>query len=315
MEIANPIYDVVFKYMMEDNKVAKLFLTALSGMDIIDLEFLPQELIGSKENLVKHSLGLTVYRLDFSARVRNADGEEKVIIIELQKTKMYNDSMRFRKYLGKQYMNENHFKEFVDNKGRKVKLGLPIFSIYFLGESIATLDNYPVIHIENQLKDRYSNEHLDFQDDFIKSLYHEGIIVNISALRKRRRDELEKLLEIFDQSNRTKNVHIMNIIEQEVPEKFRPIIRRLQAAAQVKDVREVMEIEDDFAKEMLDYELRLVNAESEKIKVEGERDYERKMKEEAVWLMIDSGIDKNIISTRLGLSIEQVDEINKRKRN
>lgn len=44
MEIANPIYDVVFKYLMEDNKVAKIILSTLTDLDIIELEFLPQEL-------------------------------------------------------------------------------------------------------------------------------------------------------------------------------------------------------------------------------------------------------------------------------
>jgi len=31
MHIANPIYDVAFKYMLEDHKVAKLFLSAIIG--------------------------------------------------------------------------------------------------------------------------------------------------------------------------------------------------------------------------------------------------------------------------------------------
>ncbi|MEZ4988613.1 MAG: hypothetical protein R2795_26935 [Saprospiraceae bacterium] len=35
MEIANPIYDVVFKYLMEDNRVAKLFLSAITGLEIV----------------------------------------------------------------------------------------------------------------------------------------------------------------------------------------------------------------------------------------------------------------------------------------
>ena len=36
--IANPIYDAVFKFLMEDKKVAKIFLSALLKKDIIDLE-------------------------------------------------------------------------------------------------------------------------------------------------------------------------------------------------------------------------------------------------------------------------------------
>ena len=322
MEIANPIYDVVFKYMLEDNKVAKLFLSTLTGMDIIDLELLPQEVIGASKEKPKLSLGLTIYRLDFSAKIHQKDGSEKVIIIELQKSKTYAESMRFRKYLGKQYMNDKLFKLMTNERGRKVKMGLPIFSIYFLGESIVGMENTPVIHIQNRLLDRYSGQSINIDDDFINSLYHEGIIVNISALKKKRRDELEILLSIFDQQNRTKNLHIMNILEQEIPEKFRPIIRRLQAAAQVKEVKEVMELEDDFAKELLEYEERLEKAEIEKKKAEIERDNERKLKEEerklkedAVWFMIEYGIDMQAISEKLGLTLSEIEDIQKRKMN
>ena len=43
MQIANPIYDVVFKYLLEDKKVAKLLLSAILDKDVVDIEFLPQE--------------------------------------------------------------------------------------------------------------------------------------------------------------------------------------------------------------------------------------------------------------------------------
>ncbi len=34
LQIANPIYDVVFKYLMNDEKVAKLLLSALIGREV-----------------------------------------------------------------------------------------------------------------------------------------------------------------------------------------------------------------------------------------------------------------------------------------
>jgi hypothetical protein len=43
MEIANPIYDVVFKYMMEDNTVAKLVVSSIIGEDVVSLVPKPQE--------------------------------------------------------------------------------------------------------------------------------------------------------------------------------------------------------------------------------------------------------------------------------
>ena len=36
MQIANPIYDVVFKYLMDDNQIAKLMLSAIIGEEIIE---------------------------------------------------------------------------------------------------------------------------------------------------------------------------------------------------------------------------------------------------------------------------------------
>ena len=43
MLIANPIYDVVFKKLMEDDKVSKFFVGTLTSDRIVSLELLPQE--------------------------------------------------------------------------------------------------------------------------------------------------------------------------------------------------------------------------------------------------------------------------------
>ncbi|MCS7075839.1 MAG: hypothetical protein NZ455_03980, partial [Bacteroidia bacterium] len=96
IKIANPAYDVVFKYLMEDNKIAKLLLSDLLQEEIIDLEVRPQEYI-------MDVISMTVYRLDFNAKIKNADGTEKVVLVEVQKAKFPTDILRFRRYLGEQY--------------------------------------------------------------------------------------------------------------------------------------------------------------------------------------------------------------------
>jgi hypothetical protein len=45
MRIANPIYDVIFKYLMENTDIAKDILSAILGETIISLEMKPQELV------------------------------------------------------------------------------------------------------------------------------------------------------------------------------------------------------------------------------------------------------------------------------
>ena len=62
--------------------------------------------------------------------------------------------------------------------------------------------------------------------------------------------ELEKMLSIFDQSKMSSNHHILNIKEKDYPEKYRPIIRRLQHAAAESIVRDQMDIEDEITDEL-----------------------------------------------------------------
>ncbi|MDR3199490.1 MAG: hypothetical protein LBU34_16595, partial [Planctomycetaceae bacterium] len=57
MYIANPIYDVVFKFMLEDEEVAKSFLSAIIEEEVLELRFATKErtlrLPADKENTTK----------------------------------------------------------------------------------------------------------------------------------------------------------------------------------------------------------------------------------------------------------------------
>lgn len=75
MQIANPIYDVVFKYLMEDNQIAKLVISSIIGETIETLDFLSQE-----RTTVAQSQ--TVYRLDFAATIQTPEGQYKRILID-----------------------------------------------------------------------------------------------------------------------------------------------------------------------------------------------------------------------------------------
>ncbi|GAB4413039.1 MAG: hypothetical protein OHK0039_19540 [Bacteroidia bacterium] len=43
MIIANPLYDVVFKYLFEDVEIARGLLSAILGEEVLRLELKPQE--------------------------------------------------------------------------------------------------------------------------------------------------------------------------------------------------------------------------------------------------------------------------------
>jgi len=119
MHIANPIYDVIFKYMLEDNKVAKLFLSAIIGENIEELEFSPQERTVEIPGRTVESSPLTVCRFDFSAKILTEAGF-KTVTVELQKAKLQSDLMRFRRYLGVQYQNPDNTCDDRQEKARQI---------------------------------------------------------------------------------------------------------------------------------------------------------------------------------------------------
>jgi hypothetical protein len=245
VEIANPIYDVVFKYMMDDNAVAKLLISSIIQKEIISLEARPQEYSLEKREVANKET-LTVHRLDFSAKIKTENGY-KLVIIELQKASLPTDIMRFRSYLGKQYANESNV-----NIGENEKIEpFQIYCIYFLGKDLQIHDT-PVIECFPVVRDATTKEEITEKSSFIESLTHKGWIVQISCLKRRRRNETEMLLSVFDQNNITDDHRISIVNEEDFPEKHKPLICRLREAASNLEVKTQMRIEDEFLRYLKD---------------------------------------------------------------
>jgi hypothetical protein len=249
MEIANPIYDVVFKYLMEDNAIARLIISTIIKQNVVSLEFRPQE------STLELDIGsITVYRLDFSAKIETPQGD-KIVLIEIQKAKFPTDIMRFRKYLGEQYKSKENIQKVKIKRKHEGKLveveeekAIPILSIYFLGYA---LDHFkaPVIRVQRECYDDASDEKLEGQEEFIECLTHDSYIIQVPYLRDDHKTEVEKMLGVFDQSKLTSDHHVLNIDEADYPEKYRPIIRRLQRAISEPVMRKKMDIEDEITNE------------------------------------------------------------------
>jgi len=243
MQIANPIYDVVFKYLMEDSKIARLLISTIIGEKILSLDFLPQE------SVLETSRSLTVYRLDFSAKIETPDGHKNVLI-EIQKAKFATDIMRFRKYLGEQYQKkENIYTATV--AGKETKIAMPILSIYFLGHKLEHIEA-PLIKVNRRYYDAATGVEIKEKEQFIESLTHDSFVIQIPHLRKKYQTEVEQLLSVFDQSNATSDHHILNVKEEDFPSKYRPLIRRLQRAIAEPEVRKTMDLEDEILEELQD---------------------------------------------------------------
>ena len=187
MVIANPIYDVVFKRLMEDNRIAKFFIGTLLEQVIESVEVQPQEFTYKDE-----LLGIAVFRLDYIATIKTETGELKKILIEIQKAKNLIDLMRFRNYLGEQYKKE----DIVNNK----KMILPITTIYILGFQLTEIET-ACIKVERNYRDLVSKKIIDTKSDFVEKLTHDSYIVQVTRITNSYQTRLDKLLSVFEQTN------------------------------------------------------------------------------------------------------------------
>ncbi len=258
MFIANPIYDVVFKYLMEDKEVAILLISEIIGENVIDLEFKPQESVGE----IRDPHIFTIYRMDFSAKIQLPNQQFKQVLIEIQKAKFHTDIMRFRNYLGMQYSNkENAILE--QSSGKEIKHALPIQSIYFLGHRLDHIEA-PIVQVKRAYWDGTTGEPISEREEFIESLTHDSIVIQIPQLRKDMRTDLERLLSVFDQSYVVSHDnHILDIDDEQIPGKFRKVVRRLIKANSEEQVRQNMNVEDEYLEDLQAQERQVLKAKQE----------------------------------------------------
>ena len=241
--IANPIYDTVFKFLMEDNRVAKILLSALLQKEVVEVQMRQTEHTGTNRGKI------SMFRLDFSAKIRETDGTEHLVLIELQKTWLATETLRFRQYLGMQYLEEGNIPPEEENPNG---FALPMISIYILGHKLGDLEE-PVVYVRRRYLDQESKQITrGVPDPFIESLTHDTIIVQIPYLKGRVRNHLERLLNLFDQEYRLKeNNHFLEIDEDKLQSNDEQLVMyRLLKAAVAPKVRREMQVEDEILSEI-----------------------------------------------------------------
>ena len=257
MNIANPIYDAVFKYLMEDKESARILISTIIEKEIISLELSPKEKVYRIE-AGDEKPPMAVYRLDFAARIKTETGFQ-TILIEIQKAKYAADIMRFRRYLGSQYRDKNNSYP-VEYKWageiRKKRKAIPILTIYFLGYELEHTD-VPIIKVERNYYDNRTGRKINVREEFIETLTHDSYVIQIPYLTDEVQTETERLLSVFNQKTATDSGHILTINELNYPEKYRRIIRRLMRAASEEEIRDNMDLEDDYLEELYDLERAL----------------------------------------------------------
>ncbi len=239
--VANPIYDSVFKFLMEDERIAKTVLSALLKKEVVSVEMRRHE----HPNITRDNISM--FRIDFAARVMQDDGSTRLVLIELQKTWLSTETLRFRRYLAAQYNAEENMLK--DSNSEAGPYAIPMIAIYLLGHRIGDIDK-AVVYVNHKALDYDGKEIENGENDpFINSLTHDSIIVQIPLLHGKINNKLDRVLSVFDQSQRDdSNQHIvrLDINNYEGDSELMHLVHRLGLAAMSASVRQEMDDEDEF---------------------------------------------------------------------
>ncbi|MBR2205020.1 MAG: hypothetical protein IJ898_01510 [Prevotella sp.] len=305
MKVANPIYDIVFKYMMEDERIARTILSALLKVEVLAVEIRPHEYSDDTHD------NLSVFRIDFGATILDAEGNKKLILIELQKTWLETETLRFRQYLGVHYSNPKNMQS--DGSA------LPMVAVYILGHKVGDIEE-PVLYVNQQSFDYYGNVVTEgLPNSFVDSLTHNSIIVQIPRLHGHINNRLDMVLSIFDQSRRDEDDHRILRIDDSVYEndaEMEHILRRLTMAAADVDMRLKMNAEEIYfsAIEKRDTEIlvrdrQLAEKQAQLNEKQAQLNEQESMLRATIKMLLDAGKSLEEISIALGKDLDIVTKL------
>lgn len=320
MKIINPLYDKAFKYLMENEKFARKVLSVILDVDIDELTLGHQETI-----LPDEKRQLTLFRLDFKAVIKEADGTRKTVLIELQKSKFSTDIQRFRNYLGANYMARQRKSPEVKEPPVEYHTTYPIITIYILGYNLDDLP-YMAVTVNRDIINSVSKEKIQVKSFFIEHLTHQSHIIQVRRLPDQRRTRLEKFLTLFNQAWCTEENYIIDL--QDVPEEFTDIAEYLQVPLMDDDFRRNLEAEEEidtiFDAQEAKYQRQIAEAQrkeeiakkreekerNQKLKERNQKHKERELKESLASKLAlhlkNSGVDIQKIAEETGLSPEAI---------
>ena len=220
---------------MEDERIARTILSALLKMEVVAVEMRPHEYSDDNRD------ALSVFRIDFGATIIDRDGKEKLILIELQKTWLETETLRFRQYLGVHYSNPKNM--------RDTESALPMVAVYLLGHKVGDIDE-PVLYVNHQSCDYDGNIVTQgLPNAFVDSLTHDSIIVQIPRLHGRINNRLDMVLSFFDQTRRDADDSRLLQVDGSVYDNdadMERILHRLTMAAADSEMRHRMNVEDEY---------------------------------------------------------------------
>jgi len=241
MKIINPLYDRAFKYLMENDKFAKKVLSVILDTEVVALSLAQQETV-----LPDEKRGLSLFRLDFKADIKESDGSQKTVLIELQKSKYITDIHRFRSYLGMNYVSKpkENKKQLKKKKTPEYHTTYPIITIYILGYNLEDLP-YMAVTVNRAVENSVTKEKLNVKCFFIEHLTHTSHIIQVRRLPEKRRTKLEQFLTLFNQNWTSLEADYILDLE-ETPNDFSDIVEYLRGPVMDEEFRRNLAAEEEL---------------------------------------------------------------------
>jgi len=319
MKIVNPLYDYAFKYLMDNEQIAKKVLSIILNTKVLQLHSKPQETTISQTFLIEPDSNvklttLKMVRYDFKAIILTDEGEEQTALIELQKYDTPDPIVRFRQYLASNYLKEDTY---IDSNGNEQVRPLPIITIYILGFNLKGFET-PAFKVLNQPYDLINNRIIDVKSDFVNLLTHPSIILQAAYESKSQDTKLERFLRIFHQKMRGEKSDY--VIELEEGEEFegdlKEIVEYLHRALANEELLRQLQLEDSTTKGIKDLKVNLDDA-VKRAEESAKREEEALAKEKEksfklAFKMAKLGDSVEEIMEETGLSREEIQEIRKK---
>ena len=302
--IPNPIYDVVFRYLMQDYDSAMIILSTLINEKIKRLDFQPltfakkatvaeyNEQVENKINkrfekekqkiITDNNLSeldkniaiseitikdpvtgkdIKMLHLDFAAVIEKENGEEEMVMIELQKAAFETDIFRFKQYVCENFQKKRKIKKTDPDTGQEVEMELPyrLIPIFILNFKIEDDINDLMIKTRQIKTGIFTNKELNEKNDFIDHLSYELYVVQLPYLEIAENLKIEPdsykgklfaLLKLFDQrAKKMDNEYRLRLFRKLFPGFLDQVIKRLQTAdIDNPDLEKQMQAEDHFLK-------------------------------------------------------------------
>ncbi len=341
--IPNPIYDVVFRYLMEDPDSAMIVISTLINEKIKKLHLEPTTHSEKTDNSTQIEIqdpktkdDIHLFHLDFTAIVELPDGTEEMIMIELQKASEPDDIFRFKRYISKNFQRKQE-KEITDPKTQAIEtVNKPIrlIPIFILNFRIENEINDLLIKTNRIKTGIFKNKNLQKHNEFIDNLSYDIWVVQLPNIQNitdedykddEYKNKLYSLLKLFDQKTKVKdNEHRLRIIRKLFPGFLDRVISRIQAASiNNPNLEEQMFAEDEYLKTLIKRDNKITYLEEligKKDKALEEKDKALEDKDKALEdkdkviielakTLKEAGVPTKVIHQKTGLPTDEIEKL------